>query len=104
MHELKTPITKGKFLSELENSDENAEKMRRVFTRLELLISEFTQIEELISSTKNIVKNNYFLDDIIDNAEDMLMLEDDVIISEYENKKINVNFKLFLCSYKKPYR
>ncbi len=100
MHELKTPITKGKFLSELENSDENSEKMRRVFTRLELLISEFTQIEELISSTKNIVKNNYFLDDIIDNAEDILMLDDDVIISEYENKKINVNFKLFCVAIK----
>ncbi len=100
MHELKTPITKGKFLSELENSDENAEKMRRVFTRLESLISEFTQIEELISSTKNIVKNNYFLDDIIDNATDMLMLEDDVIISKYENKKLNVNFKLFCLAVK----
>lgn len=100
MHELKTPITKGKFLSELENSDENAEKMRRVFTRLELLISEFTQIEELISSTKNIIKNYYFLDDIIDNAVDMLMLEDDVIIQEYENKKINVNFKLFCVAVK----
>ncbi|ADG92342.1 integral membrane sensor signal transduction histidine kinase [Arcobacter nitrofigilis DSM 7299] len=100
MHELKTPITKGKFLSELENSDENAEKMRRVFTRLESLINEFTQIEELISSTKNIVKNNYFLDDIIDNATDMLMLEDDVIISKYENKKLNVNFKLFCLAVK----
>ncbi|WP_428024753.1 ArsS family sensor histidine kinase [Arcobacter sp.] len=100
MHELKTPITKGKFLSELENSDENAEKMRRVFTRLESLISEFTQIEELISSTKNVIKNNYFLGDIIDNAEDMLMLEDNVIISEYENKKLNVNFKLFCVAVK----
>jgi two-component system OmpR family sensor kinase len=100
MHELKTPITKGKFLSELESSEENAEKMRRVFTRLESLISEFTQIEELISSTKNIVKNNYFLDDIIDNATDMLMVEEDVIISEYENKKLNVNFKLFCLAVK----
>ena len=100
MHELKTPITKGKFLSELENNDENSEKMKRVFTRLESLISEFTQIEELISSTKNVVKNNYFLDDIIDNATDMLMLEDDVIIMKYENKKLNVNFKLFCVAIK----
>jgi len=100
MHELKTPITKGKFLSELEDSDENSEKMKRVFTRLESLISEFTQIEELISSTKNIVKNYYFLDDIIDNAEDILMLEEDVIIHKYENKKLNVNFKLFCVAVK----
>lgn len=100
MHELKTPITKGKFLSELENSDENNEKMKRVFTKLESLISEFTQIEELISSAKNIEKNNYFLGDIIDNAMDILMLDEDVVEMKFENKKVNVNFKLFSVAVK----
>ena len=100
MHELKTPITKGKFLSELENNSENQEKMKRVFTRLEQLINEFTSIEELISSTKNVQKNFYFLDDILDNAIDTLMLDDDLIVSKYENKKLNVNFKLFSVAVK----
>jgi two-component system OmpR family sensor kinase len=31
MHELKTPITKGKFLSELEHNTQNDEKMKNVF-------------------------------------------------------------------------
>jgi len=100
MHELKTPITKGKFLSELEDSDENAEKMKRVFSRLESLINEFTSIEELISSTKNVEKNFYFLDDIVDNAIDTLMLDDDLVKMQYENKKLNVNFKLFSVAVK----
>ena len=100
MHELKTPITKGKFLSELDNSEKNDEKLKNVFNRLESLINEFSSIEELISSTSNIEKNDYFLADIIDNASDMLLLDDDVIINKYSNKKLNINFKLFSVAVK----
>ncbi len=100
MHELKTPITKGKFLIEIENSEQNDEKLREVFNRLESLISEFASIEELISATNNIEKNNYYLDDIIDNAKDILMIEDEDVICEYDNKKLNVNFKLFSIAVK----
>ena len=52
MHELKTPITKGKFLTQLPQTEENGEKMQKVFYRLEALINEFASIEELISSKK----------------------------------------------------
>lgn len=100
MHELKTPITKGKFLSALDNSNENDEKMKNVFNRLELLINEFSSIEELISSTKNIEQNYYFLDDILDNAIDTLMLDEDIVDFKHENKKIYVNFKLFSVAVK----
>lgn len=100
MHELKTPITKGKFLTQLEQNKENNEKLKSVFDRLESLINEFATIEELISSTKNIEKKVYFLDDIIDNAKDILMIEDEKVIQNYENKKIEVNFKLFSIAIK----
>lgn len=100
MHELKTPITKGKFLSELEHNKDNDKKMKNVFSRLELLINEFTSIEELISSTKNIEKKPYFLDDILDNAIDILMLDEDVLEMKHEKIKLNVNFKLFTLAVK----
>lgn len=100
MHELKTPITKGKFLTSLEQNEQNNEKLKSVFNRLESLINEFASIEELISSNKNIDKKFYFLDDIIDNAKDILMIEDENIISRYENKKLEVNFKLFSIAVK----
>ena len=100
MHELKTPITKGKFLTSLEQNEQNNEKLKSVFNRLEALINEFASIEELISSNKNIDKKFYFLDDIIDNAKDILMIEDENIISRYENKKLEVNFKLFSIAVK----
>ncbi len=76
------------------------EKLKEVFNRLESLINEFASIEELISSSKNIEKKNYFLDDIIDNAKDILMIEDEHVISKYENKKLEVNFKLFSIAVK----
>ncbi|NQY20623.1 MAG: HAMP domain-containing histidine kinase [Campylobacteraceae bacterium] len=100
MHELKTPITKGKFLGELEHTEENDEKMKSVFSRLELLINEFSAIEELISSTVNIEKNEYFLNDIIDNASDMLLLEDNNIINSSYNFKLLINYKLFCVAVK----
>ncbi|CAI8213335.1 MAG: ArsS family sensor histidine kinase [Sulfurovum sp.] len=100
MHELKTPITKGRFLTSLDQNEINNEKLKSVFNRLEGLINEFATIEELISSSKNIDKNNYFLDDIVDNAIDILMLEEDQITKNYENKKLNVNYKLFSIAIK----
>lgn len=100
MHELKTPITKGKFLTQLELNEENNEKLKSVFNRLESLINEFASIEELISSSKNIEKKFYYLDDVIDNAKDILMVEDESVISKYENKKIEINFKLFSIAVK----
>ena len=100
MHELKTPITKGKFLTELENNEENDEKMKNVFSRLELLINEFSSIEELISSNQHIEKNEYYLNDIIDNSIDSLLLDDEVSNNEFSNIKINVNFKLFCVAVK----
>ena len=100
MHELKTPITKGKFLTQLERNDENNEKLKSVFNRLESLINEFASIEELISSNKNIEKKFYFLDDVIDNAKDILMVEDENVISKYDNKKLEIYFKLFSIAIK----
>ncbi len=56
-------------------------------------------ILELLSS-KDIEKKAYFLDDICNNAKDMLMLEDEKVVSLYENKKIKVHFKLFSIAIK----
>lgn len=100
MHELKTPITKGKFLVQLPQTEENNEKMKNVFNRLESLINEFSSIEEVISSSKQFDHANYFLNDLVDNAVDILMLDEEVIHKEFENIKLNVNFKLFSVAIK----
>lgn len=100
MHELKTPITKGKFLLQLEKSDENIEKLKMVFNRLESLINEFATIEELISQNRVLEKKSYFLEDLLDNAKDILMIDDNCVKNSYDNIKLNVNFKLFSIAIK----
>ncbi|WP_373036691.1 ArsS family sensor histidine kinase [Sulfurimonas sp.] len=100
MHELKTPITKGRFLTELPQTQENKEKMQKVFYRLESLINEFASIEELISTKKILKKKEYYLADIIDNAVDLLMCDEEDVIKEFENIKINVDFILFSIAVK----
>ena len=100
MHELKTPITKGKFLLQLEKSDENIEKLKMVFNRLESLINEFATIEELISQNRVLEKKSYFLEDLLDNAKDILMIDDNCVKNSYANIKLNVNFKLFSIAIK----
>jgi two-component system OmpR family sensor kinase len=100
MHELKTPITKGKFLVQLPQTSVNNEKMKNVFDRLESLINEFSSIEEVISSSKHIDHANYFLNDIVDNAVDILLLDEEVMRKEFDNIKLDVNFKLFSVAVK----
>jgi two-component system OmpR family sensor kinase len=100
MHELKTPITKGKFLMQLPHDEANDEKMKNVFNRLEALINEFSSIEELISSSKRLEKSYFYLNDIVDNAVDILMLEENEVKLEFENIKLFVNFKIFTLAVK----
>ena len=98
MHELKTPLMKGKFLLELPNNDSNKHKMSEVFSRLELLISEFAGIEELMNTSnedKILQTDNYHIQDLIENAIDLLMKDENIEVDESLNKIYNVNFKLF---------
>ncbi len=99
MHELKTPITKGKFLMELPHNEENNRLMQKVFYRLEGLINEFASIEEMMS-TQNIVKKEYFLSDIIDNALDLMIGAEEGIEIDIKDEKVLVNFKLFSIAIK----
>ncbi len=100
MHELKTPIAKGYFLTQLPNTEKNSQKMQKVFYRLESLINEFASIEELISTKKNLNKKEYYLWDIVDNASDLLMRNEKNISREFINIKLNVDFKLFSIAVK----
>jgi len=100
MHELKTPITKGKFLAKLPQTQDNQDKMQRVFYRLEALNNEFASIEELISTKRVLDKKEYYLADIIDNAVDILMCDEDEVIKDFENIKVSIDFKLFSIAIK----
>ncbi|CAA6815110.1 MAG: sensor histidine kinase [uncultured Campylobacterales bacterium] len=95
MHELKTPIMKGNLVTEFIEDDEHKIKLKKIFSRLDELINQFASIERVISNTNSIAFKTYFLEDIVDNAKDLLLLDEEVVNEEYENIKLQVDFELF---------
>ncbi len=77
MHELKTPITKGKLIVELEEPSPNRTMLRKLFTRLEHLISQMAQIEKMHAFALH--KEEVILESIVRTAVDNLLLDPDNI-------------------------
>lgn len=75
MHELKTPITKGKITLELIESGKQKERLKSVFLKLEHLISEFAKLERFESKSFKIDKRYENLKELIELSIDALMLE-----------------------------
>jgi len=101
MHELKTPITKGRISVEMIDNSKQKQRLINVFERLELLINEFTSIEQITSGDglKNI--RAYKISDIFDEAIDLSMILPEQITLQIEkNIDINVDFKLFTTAVK----
>ncbi len=76
MHELKTPIAKGRLLSEMIDDPKKKRRFHTIFERLNLLIDEFAKVEQI--SSKN-VKTNFHLykaSDILEGSIDLLMLDE----------------------------
>ncbi|MCH9814088.1 MAG: ArsS family sensor histidine kinase [Epsilonproteobacteria bacterium] len=101
MHELKTPLAKGKFLMELPHNEYNKTKMREVFYRLENLINEFALVESLITTENTLQIKKYYLSDILDNAIDILMCDDNHVLKDIDEQMMIVaDFKLLSIALK----
>ncbi|MCH9739305.1 MAG: ArsS family sensor histidine kinase [Epsilonproteobacteria bacterium] len=77
MHELKTPIAKGRIVTEMVEDSLTQQKYETIFERLELLIEEFSQIEQMLSSSYTLKQNTYNIYDILDQAIELLILDDE---------------------------
>jgi len=75
MHELKTPIGKGRLVSEMIDNDRQKQRLHSIFERLNLLIDEFAKIERIESKSFEVSLKPYKMSDVIDASMDMLMLE-----------------------------
>jgi len=76
MHELKTPIAKGRLMSEMLSDNKQRKRFHTIFERLNMLIDEFAKVERIASKNVNAVLKAYKASDIIDASIDMLMLDD----------------------------
>jgi len=93
MHELKTPITKGKLIVELEEPSPNRNLLSKLFSRLERLIRQMADIEKMHAFS--LTKNQKSLDSMIQTAIDNLMIEEKMIEKIGCTQSIIVDGELF---------
>ena len=101
MHELKTPITKGRISAEMLENGKQRERLISTFEKLELLINEFASIEQITSGEglKNV--KPYRLVDMLDEAIDLAMISPSQIEIEMDDDIIlHVDFRLFTTAMK----
>jgi two-component system OmpR family sensor kinase len=101
MHELKTPITKGRISAEMLEESRQKERLINVFEKLELLINEFASIEQITSGAGLTNIKPARLIDIIDESIDLAMVPPHQVKLEIdENLVLNVDFRLFTTALK----
>jgi len=100
MHELKTPITKGRLVTALLDENANKKILDKLFDRQETLVNEMADIEHL--STQDLKLNIQYTDlnDIIVNAMNLLFLNSVQICSDVSNISIKVDFNFFSIALK----
>ena len=101
MHELKTPITKGRISVEMTPKSKNKTRLIGVFEKLEDLINELANIERITSGYGLYDTNRHFLSEILDQAIKISMVEREcVAVNIDKNLVLNVDFKLFSTAIK----
>ncbi|EHO3924791.1 HAMP domain-containing histidine kinase [Campylobacter jejuni] len=98
MHELKTPIGKGRIISEMIKEDRQKERLIAIFLRMDSLINEFAKIENLFSKNYNLhFKPNRF-STILEEAKEHLMIDDFNKVVKVDiryDALINVDMEIF---------
>lgn len=104
MHELKTPITKGRITAEMIENPLYKERLCSVFHRLNSLINEFAKIEELSSRNYCLNKQNYALEDVLRQSFAMLLLDATQIQESFilpsENYVLRCDFEMLTLAIK----
>ncbi|MDR2341464.1 MAG: ArsS family sensor histidine kinase [Campylobacteraceae bacterium] len=100
MHELKTPIGKGRIIAEMVEEEISRNRLIKVFKRLEVLINEFTRMEQVITKNYILEKNTHSLKDIFNQAVIILMFEPEQVAKRIQfdlgNKPFFINADLGL--------
>jgi len=105
MHELKTPIGKGRIVSEMLEDPKAKKRLIAIFERLEILINEFSKIEQLVSKSYTPNFREYNLVHIMEHSIDLLMLDRDkreknVIVDIDSEFSIRADFELIALAMK----
>jgi two-component system, OmpR family, sensor kinase len=103
MHELKTPIAKGRIVSELIDDNKQKDRMINIFDKLNFLINDFSNIEQIVSKNYKINKFPISINKILEKSIDMMLLDKPQKKIEIENisdSMIKVDLDLFALAIK----
>lgn len=105
MHELKTPIGKGKLVTEMLEDEVAKKRLSGIFSRLDLLIAEFSKVEQIASKSYTPNRQTCTLLHVLDQSIDLLMLDDEkkeelLSIEGDFDFEVNVDFDLMALAIK----
>ncbi len=101
MHELKTPITKGRFSVEMLEDNKYKNRLLNVFIRMEGLINEMALVEQITSGFEQTKVDDYRAVDVIAEALDMGFFEsENYTLDISADLMLHVDYKLFATAIK----
>jgi two-component system, OmpR family, sensor kinase len=100
MHELKTPITKGRIIVEMLEDEQSKMMLIRAFERMNELITELAQIERVTAQGFAPDIEAVMLDQIVAQTQDLLMTVKANVIVQTQDRVIRTDPKLFALALK----
>lgn len=96
MHELKTPITKGRIVVEMMEDEDTKKVLVRAFERMNELISELAELERVATQSFEPDFEYVMLHEIINESKELLMTQSSCIHTETENIALTTDKKLMV--------
>jgi two-component system OmpR family sensor kinase len=98
-HELNTPVTKGKLIAEIVEDEKLKPTLESIFTRLNVLLKELAQVEQITSQSMELSKVQIPLYELLDEARELLFIEEE-IPSNIEEQMIEADFTMMSLVFK----
>lgn len=96
MHELNTPITKGRLISAMLDEGIAKDRLVSVFKRFEVLIKEFAKLEQMNAKAYKMQKREFLLEEVIAEAKAMLLIDnDEQVVLQTHGDLMKADFDLF---------
>ena len=96
MHELKTPITKGRIVVEMLEDEVTKEVLVRAFERMNELISELAELERVTTQSFEPNFEYLMLSEIVNQSQELLMTQGSCITIEMEDIALTTDKKLMV--------
>jgi len=100
MHELKTPITKGRIVVEMIEDENNKKTLIRAFERMNQLIGELAYIERLTTQSFQPKLKEVDINEIIENSLTLLLVSKEKVTIQIDNNLITTDAKLLSLALK----